>query len=133
MDRYRGYKLGANSRTVTNRKTGDKNKLRRTIHGACKRGLEFQIPESNYYELINSRCYYCGEKYNLNLDRVNNDIGYILENVVPCCPMCNMMKRGYSESAFIDKAISIAWWKKDSWRIVWAAREDAYNNTGESI
>ena len=35
------------------------------------------------------------------VDRVNNDLGYTIENSVTCCSLCNYMKRGMSLSDFI--------------------------------
>ena len=65
---------------------------------------------------MNKPCYYCGviggntftinrfgttESYAYNgIDRLNNDIGYILGNVVPCCGACNKAKQCMSEDEF---------------------------------
>ena len=34
-------------------------------------------------------------------------MGYILENCVSCCGMCNNMKRAYTREEFINKCIEI--------------------------
>jgi len=54
-------------------------------------------------KLLSSHCTYCGFKGEINqmgLDRVENDIGYINTNVVPCCYKCNMAKRNLSVYEF---------------------------------
>ena len=71
---------------------------------APKRGYEFCL--SLEYFILNFRapCFYCGENIkNVGFDRVDNNIGYIEENVVPCCDVCNRMKRTQTKSEFIRK------------------------------
>ncbi len=43
------------------------------------------------------------------IDRINNDhnIGYVVDNVVPCCKICNIMKQALTEQEFIDHLIRI--------------------------
>ena len=42
-------------------------------------------------------CIYCGKKIDrVALDRVTNKKGYSLDNVVPCCIVCNYMKKDYT-------------------------------------
>jgi len=42
------------------------------------------------------------------VDRVDNSIGYTVENSVSCCAMCNRMKHAYGAAAFIEKCRAIA-------------------------
>lgn len=42
------------------------------------------------------------------IDRVNNDIGYLIENCVSCCKVCNFMKRSMSKNDFINHVNKIA-------------------------
>ena len=49
-------------------------------------------------------CSNCGSGdfvYN-GLDRVDNEKGYTIDNVVPCCKHCNYAKRNRSVEEFID-------------------------------
>ena len=84
---------------------------------AEKRGHNFDISKSLFRQLVVQPCYYCGElpsnvcKSNKNtkgvfvyngLDRIQNEIGYIPDNVVPCCSRCNYVKATLSVSEFID-------------------------------
>jgi len=34
------------------------------------------------------------------LDRIDNTKGYVIDNVVPCCGHCNLMKRGMTVLEF---------------------------------
>ena len=56
----------------------------------------FDILETKYIELISSPCSYCGTSLlpesGCGLDRINNDLGYTLDNVVPCCGPCNQIR-----------------------------------------
>ena len=69
------------------------NKL---LTSAKKRGLEVKINKEEYKKLIlGKRCYYCsGEvgEAGYGLDRLDNQLGYTLENAVPCCGQCNTLK-----------------------------------------
>ena len=40
-------------------------------------------------EIFSSKCVYCGETENLGCDRLDNKIGHVKTNVVPCCKLCN--------------------------------------------
>ena len=70
------------------------------------RGLEYNLTEKQFEKLTQQNCYYCGiEPSNIikrkwtngeyiynGLDRVDNAKGYIIDNVVPCCKICNRRK-----------------------------------------
>jgi hypothetical protein len=83
-----------------------------------KRGLEFSLSKEEFRLIAGRVCQYCGSEpkphyakrramisvipYLCNgIDRVDNDKGYIAFNCVPCCSLCNYMKRGLSSSEFI--------------------------------
>lgn len=85
-----------------------------------KRGIEFTLPLDMFVSLTSKSCYYCGAKpnnttvnesgngdyVNNGLDKVDNDKGYIENNVVPCCKICNYAKNtmGLNEFyAWVDK------------------------------
>ena len=51
---------------------------------------------------------YCGKKPKINkallgLDRLNNDLGYIKNNIGSCCKECNLMKNKLNYEEFIIK------------------------------
>lgn len=62
---------------------------------AKRKGIDFNL---NYYEFLsflNIRCEYCGTiiKNFISLDRIDNSIGYNIENCVSCCKTCNYGKK----------------------------------------
>jgi hypothetical protein len=82
-------------------------------------GLEWNLSNEDFNNIITKPCIYCGslpkelqslEKYHFvtervkvnGVDRVNNELGYTLNNCVPCCTMCNKMKLIYSETEFLE-------------------------------
>jgi hypothetical protein len=57
--------------------------------------------------MIKKSCYYCNysnEKEVLGIDRLDSTKGYLLENCVPACKLCNRMKHIYHPEFFIEKA-----------------------------
>jgi hypothetical protein len=76
---------------------------------AEKRGYEFAIEWDDFVAITKSDCHYCGAApknkigrterkrgngyyiYN-GIDRMDNKVGYYLDNVVPCCRVCNRAK-----------------------------------------
>lgn len=84
---------------------------------ASKRGLEWALTDAICIEIFRSPCTYCGSppsnnayklrKYALpvqfqynGIDRIDSDIGYVENNVVACCFICNRAKRDLSVKAF---------------------------------
>lgn len=74
---------------------------------AKSRGIAWEISFEDWVILSQRACHYCGSPpsnlsrggygrngdYSYNgLDRVDNDVGYVLKNVVPCCKSCNHAK-----------------------------------------
>jgi hypothetical protein len=77
--------------------------------GAKKRGLVFELSIEYFQEHWNDDCYYCRDKVNgAGFDRIDNDIGYTIENSVPCCGMCNRMKSIFNQNELIEKCNKIS-------------------------
>lgn len=82
---------------------------------------DFLLTFEEFKDLVNSICNYCGEPPSklrfvqnkekekpLNgIDRVNNEIGYILDNCVPCCTTCNFMKKMLTKEDFLNQVNKI--------------------------
>lgn len=80
------------------------------------RKKQFKISFKTFKKFIKQNCYYCGSrpiklvysKHNLTkylfngLDRVNNDKGYLLNNIVTCCKICNRAKYTMTQIDFLD-------------------------------
>lgn len=82
---------------------------------AASRGHVFDLPEDVFFALVSADCTYCGgapdtvrkpnkqvngEFVYSGVDRVENDKGYIAENVVSCCWVCNRAKGRLSSAEF---------------------------------
>lgn len=77
-----------------------------------KDGITFE----EFFELTQMNCFYCNKvpsniitcklafdnnKYYYNgLDRINSDLSHTIDNVVPCCHICNIMKNDRSIKDF---------------------------------
>lgn len=88
---------------------------------AKRHNLVFELTLEQLTNIITKDCFYCGEKpkyrtvkngnggfYKNGIDRIDNNIGYIFSNCVPCCYSCNTMKMDSTYKDFIKRCISIA-------------------------
>ena len=82
---------------------------------AKERGYEFDLTLDEFETITAKDCHYCGAKpsnkskaetknqtdfiYN-GIDRVDNKKGYFVDNCVPCCQICNKMKKAMSLNDF---------------------------------
>ncbi len=70
-----------------------------------KHNLNLEIDFEQFKEYFwDKNCYYCGDKIltKTGIDRVDNKIGYTMDNCVPCCSKCNVMKHILSKSDFFS-------------------------------
>ena len=85
---------------------------------AQERNLEFSISPEEFLAISQMDCVYCGAppsnisshrkaewvqefKYS-GLDRIDNSLGYVSENIAPCCGYCNWCKKDKSVSEFLE-------------------------------
>jgi len=72
-----------------------------------KKGLENNITQHDILKILDTPCTYCGFP-STGFDRINNNLGHILENCVPCCRECNTARMDnftYEEMKVLGKAI----------------------------
>ena len=77
---------------------------------AYSRALLFTISETDFERLVIQPCYYCGFQSSSRLngiDRIDNNKGYILQNCITCCKMCNLFKNMLHPIEFLDKINAI--------------------------
>jgi 5-methylcytosine-specific restriction endonuclease McrA len=82
---------------------------------ARDRGLSWDLSNAEFFALVTSNCRYCGtppnsvrkpnagvngEFFYTGVDRVENTLGYIPDNVVSCCWDCNRAKGMMTIAAF---------------------------------
>lgn len=76
---------------------------------AERKKIEFNLDIGLFQEHFRGVCYYCKDTlFNVGFDRKDPKQGYILDNVVPCCTSCNMMKHTADVKTFITKCKVIA-------------------------
>lgn len=63
---------------------------------------DFTLNYEEFESLIRGTCTYCGEIPAMGIDRVANDVGYEIGNVVSCCGRCNRMKSSLPLNEFLD-------------------------------
>lgn len=83
------------------------------IHFKCNakrknKTFSFELTKEEVIRLCESPCYYCGKQRCLGIDRVDNAKGYTIDNCVPCCGICNNMKRDLSQKVFLNKVQEIS-------------------------
>ncbi len=86
------------------------------IRGATIRYKEFKLTLDEFTEIISKPCYYCNQsnEYNINgIDRVDNNKGYLKDNIVACCFICNRMKHTLDLDEFISKLYYINYYIKN--------------------
>jgi hypothetical protein len=82
--------------------------VRNKFNNYMRRSNKKQLKNSNFvfavtreeFTIITSMdCYMCGkqsnESHNNGIDRINNKLGYISGNIMPCCGNCNYIKNEY--------------------------------------
>jgi hypothetical protein len=82
---------------AANQRKNARNARQRWRYGkdvAARRHLKFDLPLDYYTRLIKQPCYYCGQvtfgvEAGGGLDRINNEEGYIIGNVIQSCGDCN--------------------------------------------
>lgn len=87
-----------------------KSRYLRLRTGAKRRGIDVSLSFEEYATLTSLLCYYCdGElpKVGHGLDRVNSDLGYTLDNVRPCCSVCNTAKSSLTEAEFFGWVVRV--------------------------
>lgn len=83
---------------------------------ALKRNIKFDLTKEQFKIFTQQNCFYCNKspgqisrnvdavghyKYN-GIDRKDNNIGYIINNCVPCCKICNRAKDILTIHQFFD-------------------------------
>lgn len=76
---------------------------------AARHGRVFEFTLEEFTERFwQKQCYYCGVAHpTAGIDRLDNSLGYSGANSVPCCGICNLMKRTSTANDFIEKCRAI--------------------------
>lgn len=99
------YKLG-----IEYRKT-DKGKAINRLAAYRKfdklKGLEFNLTQEDLLNIEEKSCNYCGFP-STGYDRIDNKIGHVKSNIIPCCSECNVARNdnfSVEEMKIIGKTI----------------------------
>lgn len=73
--------------------------------GAKQRNLKFNLTLKEFENIISQPCFYCGSrgKPYSGIDRIDSKIGYVKDNCVSCCAICNYMKHVYTKKQFLTQ------------------------------
>ena len=84
-------------------------RLKNYKRNAKNRTLQFNLTKDDFIQITSKQCSYCGgfgsvsptgERYN-GIDRIDSSKNYELDNVIPCCSICNKMKMDMSYRSFL--------------------------------
>lgn len=108
-------------RTLPNSQASINMLFNQYIKQAKNRNYEFKISKDKFIELTSKNCYYCNSApinkfknqnnsgtyiYN-GLDRIDNNKGYIENNIVTCCKNCNRAKSDMKIEEFLKLITNI--------------------------
>jgi len=82
---------------IYNRYVGDCNRRTRLV-----RGIKMELTFEQFSEIINKPCTYCSLSNARGVDRLDSSKSYTLDNVTPCCKICNSMKSDMTSQEFIE-------------------------------
>ena len=100
--------------------------LKNMKNNAKTRGYDWDLTREQVLKITKQNCFYCGASpsnissptscngnyaYN-GIDRINNKIGYITTNVVPCCRTCNSAKKIMTVSEFLRWIEQVSTYKR---------------------
>ena len=73
------------------------------LTAAQKRNYGFDLTKEEFNGFWQKPCHYCGGAIEtIGLDRVDSTMGYSIDNVVPCCSVCNRMKTDHTVEEFLE-------------------------------
>lgn len=76
---------------------------RRYKYSAQKRNLDFKLSFRQFMTFWQKPCSYCEDEIKtIGLDRIDNNKGYEIGNIVSCCSFCNFAKRRSTREQFIQ-------------------------------
>lgn len=81
-------------------------------HCAIRRNLDWELSLDYFSDVVQKNCIYCNSlpktitkvsKLKRNgIDRIDSSKGYVLDNCVSCCKICNHAKNNLSTKQFLD-------------------------------
>ena len=91
------------------------NRYKSYRNNARKKERNFDFSENDFIEFTKQPCVYCGEYSDTydgelfnGIDRIDSDLGYSIDNCVPCCAICNRMKMDMCVDVWFEKMKQIS-------------------------
>lgn len=73
------------------------------------RKISFNLTYEEFISFWEKPCHYCGDPIEgIGLDRKNQQGDYSIENVVPCCRVCNRAKNIQTTEEFIEMCLKVS-------------------------
>ena len=89
-------------------KGGERNRTFKRYSSPIRSKRGFTLTKDEFLSFWQKPCHYCGSNIStIGLDRINNDKGYELSNVVSCCDRCNRMKLTMTVNDFMNHICKI--------------------------
>lgn len=82
-------------------------KYRQYLGRANQKGKAFTLSVEEFNHILSQQCVYCGSGSRMTIDRVDSSLGYTLENCVPACVTCNMMKYTIDKDEFLSHVVKV--------------------------
>lgn len=112
-------------KAIPNAGSNKRSWLKKYKRRAKENKVDFALTDDQFYDICSRNCFYCdsrptprshgyvtkkdvGQYFANGIDRIDPNKGYLLENCVPCCKVCNFMKTNKSMDFFISKILEIA-------------------------
>jgi hypothetical protein len=89
--------INGNQSNIDNKSTYSNYK-----NNASKRNIQFELTKEQYKYIIRNNCYYCNGSGNMGIDRLDNNLPYLISNCVSSCKICNRAKLTQSINDFIN-------------------------------
>jgi len=119
---------GSGNRALPGNEAAKRVAFRSCKQNAKYRSIEWNLGIEQFHNITRRNCHYCGLPpnnkripnrangakesevyYYSGLDRINNDRGYFMDNIVPCCKICNRARNNMTYTDFmgyINKLVS---------------------------
>lgn len=81
------------------------SKISKYTHISNRKGktVKSYLSKIEAEKLLTSKCFYCGKENAMGIDRIDSSKDYTLDNCVPCCGMCNIMKNKFDINEWFSK------------------------------
>lgn len=82
-------------------KASENGKYHKYKESARSKGYVFELNFDSFKLVYNQSCHYCGKERSKGIDRIDSNGGYSMNNILPCCRTCNVMKMAHSYDDFL--------------------------------